>query len=114
MWSHEAEELLGYSALEAIGQSVEIIIPHHLRERHRAGFARYIQTGISTLPEITTTIAVHKTGTHMNLPISVKAITEKTRKSRRWRQRSIRRPISPKVVFLHRPCNPDSVQKEIP
>jgi len=74
MWSHEAEELLGYSALEAIGQSVEIIIPHHLRERHRAGFARYIQTGISTLPEITTTIAVHKTGTHMNLPISVKAI----------------------------------------
>ena len=74
MWSHEAEKLLGYSALEAIGQSVEIIIPHHLRERHRAGFARYIQTGISTLPEITTTIAVHKTGTHMNLPISVKAI----------------------------------------
>jgi hypothetical protein len=30
--------------------------------------------GISTLPEITTTIAVHKTGKHMNLPISVKAI----------------------------------------
>jgi len=73
-WSSEAEELLGYSAPEAVGQSVEIIIPPHLRERHRAGFARYIQTGISTLPEITTTIAVHKTGKHMNLPISVKAI----------------------------------------
>ena len=73
-WSRQAEELLGYSAIEAVGQSIEIIIPQHLRERHRAGFARYVRTGISTLPEVTTTIAVHKTGKHMNLPISVKAI----------------------------------------
>jgi PAS domain S-box-containing protein len=73
-WSQEAEQLLGYSALEVIGQSVEIIIPHHPRERHRAGFARYVRTGISTLPEITTTVAVHKTGSQMKLPISVKAI----------------------------------------
>ena len=73
-WSRQAEELLGYSAIEVVGQSIEIIIPLHLRERHWTGFARYVQTGISTLPEITTTIAVHKTGKHMNLPISVKAI----------------------------------------
>src|SRR5215467_14743898 len=69
-WSRQVEELLGYSAIEAVGQSIEIIIPQHLRERHRAGFARYVQTGISTLPEV----AVHKTGKHMNIPISVKAI----------------------------------------
>jgi PAS domain S-box-containing protein len=74
MWSDDVEKLLGYSALEAVGQSIEIIIPHHLRERHWAGLARYVQTGISTLPEITTAIAVHKTGKHMKLLISVKAI----------------------------------------
>jgi PAS domain S-box-containing protein len=73
-WSREAEELLGYSAVGAVGQSIEIIIPHHLRQRHRAGFARFVQTGISALPEFTTTIAVHKAGKHMNLPISVEAI----------------------------------------
>ena len=33
MWSHEAEKSLGYSASEAVGQSIEIIIPHHLGER---------------------------------------------------------------------------------
>jgi PAS domain S-box-containing protein len=74
MRSHETEELLGYSALEAVGQSIEMIIPPHLRERHRAGFARYVQTGISALPEITITIALHKTGKHIKLPISVKAV----------------------------------------
>ena len=74
VWSNETQELLGYTALEAVGESIEMIIPNHLRERHRAGFARYVQTGISALPEITTTIAVHKSGEHMKVPISVKAI----------------------------------------
>jgi PAS domain S-box-containing protein len=73
-WSREAEELLGYSRLEAVGQSIEIIIPHHLRHRHGAGFGKFVQTGISTLPEVVTTIAVHKTGKLVKLPISVKAL----------------------------------------
>jgi PAS domain S-box-containing protein len=73
-WSREAEELLGYSASEVVGQSIEIIIPHHLRHRHRAGFGRFVQTGISTLPEVVTTIAAHKKGKLMKLPISVKAL----------------------------------------
>ena len=73
-WSREAEDLLGYSASEAVGQSIEIIIPHHLRQRHSAGFGRFVQTGISTLPEVVTTIAAHRTGKLMKLPISVKAL----------------------------------------
>ena len=73
-WSREAEGLLGYSAAEAVGQSIEIIIPHHLRHRHSAGFGRFVQTGISTLPEVVTTIAAHRTGKLMKLPISVKAL----------------------------------------
>ena len=73
-WSREAEELLGYSASETVGQSVEMIIPPDFRQRHRAGFARFVQTGISTLPEVTTTIALHKSGTLIKLPISVKAL----------------------------------------
>jgi PAS domain S-box-containing protein len=73
-WSREAEELLGYSRLETVGQSIEIIIPHHLRHRHGAGFGKFVQTGISTLPEVATTIAVHKTGKLVRLQISVKAL----------------------------------------
>src|SRR5258707_11531081 len=73
-WSREAEELLGYSRSEAVGQSIEIIIPAHLRDRHWAGFGRFVQTGISALPEVVTTTAVHKTGQLVKLPISVKAV----------------------------------------
>ena len=73
-WSREAEELLGYSASEAVGQSIEIIIPNHLRQRHRAGFGRFVQTGVSTLPEVVSTTAMHKTGKLMKVPVSVKAI----------------------------------------
>jgi PAS domain S-box-containing protein len=73
-WSREAEELLGYSGSEAVGQSVEIIIPPHLRDRHWAGFGRFVQTGISVLPEVVTTTAVHKNGQLVKLPISVKAV----------------------------------------
>ena len=72
--SREAEELLGYSRSEAVGQSVEIIIPPHLRDRHWAGFGRFVQTGISALPEVVTTTAVHKTGQLVKLQISVKAL----------------------------------------
>jgi len=73
-WSRQAEEVLGYSRLEAVGQSIEMIIPHHLRHRHWAGFGRFVQTGISTLPEVATSIAVHKEGNLVKLQISVKAL----------------------------------------
>jgi PAS domain S-box-containing protein len=73
-WSCDAEELLGYSAAEAIGQSIELIIPPQLRGRHHAGFGRYVKTGISHLPEIATSPAVRKTGEIVKMDISVKAV----------------------------------------
>ena len=40
-----AERIFGYPAAEAVGQDMaELIVPPELRERHRAGFARYLET----------------------------------------------------------------------
>src|SRR5260370_41025747 len=33
-WNHAAASLFGYSASEAIGQRLDLIIPQHRRERH--------------------------------------------------------------------------------
>jgi PAS domain S-box-containing protein len=41
-----AEETFGYSRQRAIGSMmVELIVPHHLREAHTRGMARYLATG---------------------------------------------------------------------
>lgn len=74
MWSRDAEALLGYSEAEAIGKSIELIIPPHLRARHHAGFGRYVQTGVSHLPEVAISPAVHKSGTIVKVRISLRPI----------------------------------------
>jgi PAS domain S-box-containing protein len=73
-WSDDAKTLLGYSELEAVGQSVEIIIPPHLRGPRSAGFRRFVKTGQSRLPEIVTSPARHKSGAIVRLQISVKPV----------------------------------------
>ena len=71
MWSREAEALLGYSAAEAVGRSIEFIIPPELRGRHSAGFSRYVKTGVSNLPEIAISPAVHKSGAITKVQVSM-------------------------------------------
>ena len=80
MWSRDAEALLGYSESEAVGQSIELIIPPHLRGRHHTGFGRYVQTGVSHLPEVAISPAVHKTGAIVKLQISVRPVYDGSQK----------------------------------
>jgi PAS domain S-box-containing protein len=79
-WSRDAEALLGYSRAEALGRSIELIMPEHLRARHHAGFGRFVQTGVSTLPEVTTSPMIHKNGETHRLLVSVKAVRDSNQK----------------------------------
>lgn len=44
-WSIAAEALFGYQAREALGQSLDLIIPVRLRAAHWHGFSRAIEAG---------------------------------------------------------------------
>ena len=55
-------------------------MPEHLRARHHAGFTRFVQTGVSTLPEVTTSPMIHKNGETHRLQISVKGIRDSHQK----------------------------------
>ncbi|WP_373702912.1 PAS domain-containing protein [Neisseria dentiae] len=44
-WNRASEILFGFSAEEAVGQSLDIIIPEYLREPHWRGFYAAIETG---------------------------------------------------------------------
>ena len=46
-WNAGAERLFGFSAEEALGQPLDIIIPERLRGRHWAGFHETMRTGRS-------------------------------------------------------------------
>jgi PAS domain S-box-containing protein len=44
-WNHAAETIFGYSASEVQGREMaELIVPPHLREAHRRGLRRYLET----------------------------------------------------------------------
>lgn len=44
-WNHGAERIFGFRATEAIGQTLDIIIPEDLRNRHWEGFMQAMKTG---------------------------------------------------------------------
>ncbi|WP_328805784.1 PAS domain-containing protein [Sabulicella rubraurantiaca] len=46
-WNPGAERIFGFPAAEALGQSLDIIIPEPQRARHWAGFQRVMETGES-------------------------------------------------------------------
>jgi PAS domain S-box-containing protein len=45
LWNKGAERIFGFSAAEAIGQSLDIIIPENIRQRHWDGYRATMHTG---------------------------------------------------------------------
>jgi PAS domain S-box-containing protein len=45
LWNPAATNIFGYSTSEALELRVEALVPEYLRAQHRAGIARYAQTG---------------------------------------------------------------------
>jgi PAS domain S-box-containing protein len=49
-WNPAAERLFGYTKDAVVGEELAgLIIPHALRDRHRAALARYAETGQATI-----------------------------------------------------------------
>jgi len=45
VWNRGAERMFGIAAKEAVGQSLDLIIPENLRNRHWEGYRRVMDTG---------------------------------------------------------------------
>jgi PAS domain S-box-containing protein len=76
-WNAAAEDIFGYSASEAIGQSLEIIMPGRYREAHRQAFRRIGATGQATLTgKAAEMVGKHRDGSElpMELALSVWAL----------------------------------------
>lgn len=47
LWNEAAERIFGYSSEQALGQSLDIIIPERLRKAHWEGFDKAVQAGVT-------------------------------------------------------------------
>jgi PAS domain S-box-containing protein len=62
-WNRASTALFGFSAEEALGQSLDLIIPEHLRAAHWKGFDAALESGTMKLAgRPTVTRAQHKDG----------------------------------------------------
>jgi PAS domain S-box-containing protein len=47
LWNSGAEAIFGYSAEEAIGETLDLIVPEKMRERHWEGYRKVMDTGVT-------------------------------------------------------------------
>src|SRR5579871_2443708 len=80
IWNGGAARIFGFSAEEAIGQSLDIIIPANLRERHWQGFHATMQTGQSRYADgqLLSVPAIRKDGTRISVEFTIAPFTDET------------------------------------
>jgi PAS domain S-box-containing protein len=71
-WNAAAERLFGFTRTDALGKSLDLIIPERLRERHWAGFTRTMATGHTRYQhDVLRVPAMHKDGRTLSIAFTV-------------------------------------------
>lgn len=71
-WNSGAEHIFGHSKAEAIGQSLDLIIPENLRRRHWDGYWRVMETGETKYKTgLLSSPGVQKDGSRVSLEFSM-------------------------------------------
>jgi PAS domain S-box-containing protein len=75
LWNPAAERIFGFTAEEALGRSLDLIIPERFRDRHWAGFREVMRTGQTRYAsEVLRVPALHKNGTPLSIAFTVALI----------------------------------------
>lgn len=76
LWNKGAERIFGVPADQAIGQSLDIIIPEKLRERHWEGYHKTMETGETRYgTELLAVPAIHADGNRLSTEFSIVMLT---------------------------------------
>jgi PAS domain S-box-containing protein len=72
-WNRGATRILGFAEAEALGRSLDVIIPENLRERHWQGYRATMRTGQSRYGDgqILSVPAVRKDGTRISVEFTI-------------------------------------------
>ncbi|MCH6567855.1 MAG: PAS domain S-box protein [Nitrospinae bacterium] len=77
LWNRAAEAMFGYPAGEAVGQSLDIIIPERFREQHWEGYHKVLETGVTRYgTELLAVPGVRKDGERISLEFSISILSD--------------------------------------
>jgi len=72
LWNRGAEAMFGYTAAEAEGKSLDLIIPENLRGRHWDGYHKVMASGVTRYgTELLSAPGIKKDGTRLSLEFSM-------------------------------------------
>ena len=72
LWNSGAEAIFGYSAEEAIGETLDLIVPEKLRERHWEGYRKVMETGVTRYgSELLAVPALNKDDSRMSVEFTI-------------------------------------------
>jgi PAS domain S-box-containing protein len=74
-WNHGATRVFGFTEAEALGHSLDIIVPEHLRDRHWHGYDATMRTGQSRYGDGQTP-AVRKDGARISVEFTIVPFTD--------------------------------------
>ena len=76
-WNAAAVAMFGYSATEAVGQNLDMLIPEHLRKAHWRGFDAAMANGKTRLGgRPTLTRGLHKSGQRLYVEMSFALVVD--------------------------------------
>ena len=71
-WNTGAEALFGHTSGEAVGQSLDLIIPERFRARHWAGYRQVMATGVTSYGDRLLAVpATRKDGQRISIEFSI-------------------------------------------
>ena len=78
-WNPGAERLFDFSNEEAVGRSLDLIIPERVRESHWHGYGRFLQTGQSRYGEgdVLSVPALRKDGATISVEFTIVPLRDK-------------------------------------
>ena len=72
LWNAAAERMFGFTEQEALGQSLDLIIPQRLQQRHWDGYRKTMETGQTRYGnDVLKVPAVHKDGRALSIAFTV-------------------------------------------
>jgi PAS domain S-box-containing protein len=78
LWNHGAETVFGYSASEAVGRTLDLIIPERWRARHWEGYREVMRTGVTRYgAQLLAVPATRKDGARISIEFSIALLEER-------------------------------------